>query len=142
VYPTDRFPAPPAAERLPEYVAANVGDYGPHTETLLVEWRGIARFGTHETFTQLRTALSTADDEAAYVIGEALRALTFEDEVLSAVDSGVAGLDVWLKRRALQNETSGASRTYVVSADGRVVGYCALATGAVVIARSVASGAV
>jgi hypothetical protein len=61
---------------------------------------------------------------------------------LSAVDSGVAGLDVWLKRRALQNETSGASRTYVVSADGRVVGYCALATGAVVIARSVASGAV
>jgi GNAT superfamily N-acetyltransferase len=50
---------------------------------------------------------------------------------VSAFDSGVAGLDVCLKRRALQNEASGASRTYVVSAGGRVVGYYALATGAV-----------
>jgi hypothetical protein len=69
-------------------VAAIVGDSGPHTEAVLVEWSGIARFGTHETFTQLRTALSTADDEAAYVIGEALRALTFEDEVLAPPDQG------------------------------------------------------
>ena len=50
---------------------------------------------------------------------------------ISAFDSGVSELDIWLKRRALQNEASGASRTYVVSAGARVVGYYALATGAV-----------
>ena len=50
---------------------------------------------------------------------------------VSAFDTGVLELDNWLKRRALQNEASGASRTYVVSAGGRVVGYYALATGAV-----------
>jgi GNAT superfamily N-acetyltransferase len=50
---------------------------------------------------------------------------------VSGFDSGVPELDTWLKRRALQNEASGASRTYVVSARGRVVGYYALATGAV-----------
>jgi GNAT superfamily N-acetyltransferase len=49
----------------------------------------------------------------------------------SAFDSGVPELNLWLTRRALQNEASGASRTYVVAADGRVVGYYALATGAV-----------
>ncbi len=50
---------------------------------------------------------------------------------VSAFDSGVPELDTWLKRRALQHEASGASRTYVVSAGERVVGYYALATGAV-----------
>lgn len=50
---------------------------------------------------------------------------------VSAFDSGVPELDTWLKRRALQNEASGGSRTYVVPAGGRVVGYYALATGAV-----------
>jgi GNAT superfamily N-acetyltransferase len=50
---------------------------------------------------------------------------------LTDFDSGVPELDSWLKRRALQNESSGASRTYVVDADGKVIGYYALATGAV-----------
>jgi GNAT superfamily N-acetyltransferase len=50
---------------------------------------------------------------------------------VAAFNSGVPELDNWLKRRALQNEASGASRTYVVTAEGRVVGYYALATGAV-----------
>jgi GNAT superfamily N-acetyltransferase len=47
------------------------------------------------------------------------------------IDTGVPELESWLKRWALQNEASGASRTYVISADGRVIGYYALATGAV-----------
>jgi GNAT superfamily N-acetyltransferase len=59
---------------------------------------------------------------------------------VAAFDSGVPELDSWLKRRALQNEASGASRTYIVSAGGRVVGYYALATGA--IARQQATGKV
>jgi GNAT superfamily N-acetyltransferase len=56
--------------------------------------------------------------------------LTAQHDV-ATFDSGVLELDTWLKRRALQNEASGASRSYVVSAGGRVIGYYALATGAV-----------
>lgn len=52
---------------------------------------------------------------------------------LSTFDSGVRTLDDWLKRGALANEESGASRTYVVSANGKVIGYYALATGAVTL---------
>ncbi len=44
---------------------------------------------------------------------------------------GEAALDHWLRNRALQNEKGGASRSYVVCADGCVVGYYALAAGAV-----------
>lgn len=47
-------------------------------------------------------------------------------------DSGERALDEWLRRRALQNEESGASRTYVVCVGEKVVGYYALAVGAVV----------
>ncbi len=50
---------------------------------------------------------------------------------LSSFDSGRAVLDTWLRQRALRNEPAGASRSYVVCADGRVVGYYCLATGAV-----------
>ena len=50
---------------------------------------------------------------------------------LTAFDSGVAALDDWLKKRALGNEATGASRTYVVCVGSRVVGYYALAAGAV-----------
>lgn len=50
---------------------------------------------------------------------------------LSGFNSGVPALDEWLRRRALQNEASGASRTYVVCAGLRVVGYYTLAVGAV-----------
>ncbi len=55
---------------------------------------------------------------------------------LSGFDCGVPPLDEWLRRRALQNQASGASRTYVVSAGGRVVGYYALANGAVTLAQA------
>jgi GNAT superfamily N-acetyltransferase len=47
-------------------------------------------------------------------------------------DSGVLVLDDWLKKRALKNQASGASRTYVVTAeDHAVAGYYCLAAGAV-----------
>lgn len=55
---------------------------------------------------------------------------------VSAFDSGVADLDDWLRKRAVANEETGASRTYVVCAGGRVVGYYALATGGVAQARA------
>jgi GNAT superfamily N-acetyltransferase len=51
---------------------------------------------------------------------------------LSEFVCGEALLDDWLKRRALANHLSGASRTFVVAdPNGRVFGYYAMASGAV-----------
>ena len=51
---------------------------------------------------------------------------------LDEFDCGETALDDWLKRRALVNQSSGASRTFVVAdQDGHVRGYYALAAGAV-----------
>jgi GNAT superfamily N-acetyltransferase len=44
---------------------------------------------------------------------------------------GNTSLDDWLKKRALANQSSGATRTFVVLADEKVVGYYALASGAI-----------
>ena len=47
-------------------------------------------------------------------------------------ECGEAVLDDWLKRRALSNQSSGASRTFVVTDEGgHVRGYYAMAAGAV-----------
>jgi GNAT superfamily N-acetyltransferase len=47
--------------------------------------------------------------------------------------SDEAPLGDWLKRRARANQVSGASRTYVVHEEKRVVGYYALASGVVAV---------
>jgi GNAT superfamily N-acetyltransferase len=44
---------------------------------------------------------------------------------------GVASLDDWLKRRARNNQASGASRTYVIADQSRVVGYYCLSSGGI-----------
>jgi GNAT superfamily N-acetyltransferase len=44
---------------------------------------------------------------------------------------GIASLDDWLKRRAYTNQITGATRTFVICVDNRVVGYYALASGAI-----------
>ena len=49
----------------------------------------------------------------------------------SAFDCGVLSLNDWLARRALGNERRGASRTYVVCENTRVVGYYSLTSGSV-----------
>jgi GNAT superfamily N-acetyltransferase len=56
---------------------------------------------------------------------------------ISQFECGEPALDTWLKRRALQNEESGASRTYVLRVGQEVVGYYALATGAIAHAGAV-----
>jgi GNAT superfamily N-acetyltransferase len=58
----------------------------------------------------------------------------------SDFNSGEDALDHWLRLRALENEERGASRTYVVCVGKRVVGYYALAVGAV--AHGIAPGRV
>ncbi len=49
----------------------------------------------------------------------------------AAFDSGESTLDDYLRKRALANHVSGASRCFVTCRDGRIVGYYALSTGAV-----------
>ncbi len=56
------------------------------------------------------------------------------DHSLADFNSGVAALDDWLKRRAAANQVSGASRTFVVCEAGKIIGYYALASGAVSMA--------
>ncbi len=51
----------------------------------------------------------------------------------AAFNCGVAALDDWLRRRAIANQASGASRTYVVCDSDKVIGYYALASGSVSI---------
>jgi GNAT superfamily N-acetyltransferase len=50
---------------------------------------------------------------------------------LDAFDCSVPALDEWLRRRARGNAASGASHTYVATEGNSVVGYYALAAGAV-----------
>ncbi len=60
---------------------------------------------------------------------------------LARFDCGEPSLNEWLKRRALANHLSGASRTFVVVDDqAQVVGYYAMAAGA--ISHESAAGAV
>jgi GNAT superfamily N-acetyltransferase len=56
--------------------------------------------------------------------------------VVANFNCGVAILDTWLKDRALKNEESGASRTYVICSAGQVVGYYALAAGSILNAQA------
>lgn len=51
--------------------------------------------------------------------------------VTDKFDCGEPVLNDWLKKRALKNESSGASRTFVVCQKNHVVGYYVLATGSV-----------
>ena len=60
-----------------------------------------------------------------------------EHHVLDSFDCGVASLDDWLRRRARQNQLSGASRTFVsAGASGHAVAYYALASSAIAAAAT------
>jgi predicted N-acetyltransferase YhbS len=61
-------------------------------------------------------------------------AMLAEHHDLVLFDSGEQSLDNWLKKRALANHVSGASRTFVACEGRRVAGYYALASGAVTVA--------
>lgn len=53
------------------------------------------------------------------------------NQELANFDCGVFSLNEWLKRRALKNHASGASRCFVLCADLGVVGYYCLSAGAI-----------
>ena len=50
---------------------------------------------------------------------------------IDSFNSGVESLDTWLKRRAMRNQSTGASRTFVVCEQQVVIAYYALASSAV-----------
>lgn len=50
---------------------------------------------------------------------------------LDSFDCGHASLDDWLRKRARKNEREGASRTYVVCIERRVIAYYCLAVGSI-----------
>lgn len=50
---------------------------------------------------------------------------------IEAFDCGEPVLNNWLVRRAMKNEAAGASRTFVVSKNKKVIAYYVLATGSV-----------
>jgi len=56
-----------------------------------------------------------------------------EQHDVTLFQSGVETLDQWLKQRALKNQISGASRTFVACDGNRVAAYYALASGAVAV---------
>jgi predicted N-acetyltransferase YhbS len=57
----------------------------------------------------------------------------------AAFACGVDSLDHWLKQRALKNQATGASRTFVVCEGKRVVAYYALASSAVAVEAATGS---
>ena len=60
-----------------------------------------------------------------------------DDHQIDTFDCGVPALNAWLTRRARGNTKSGASRSYVLCDEGnKVVGYYALAAGAVEVAST------
>jgi GNAT superfamily N-acetyltransferase len=59
-----------------------------------------------------------------------------ERHELEAFECGVPPLTDWLKRRARSHQAGGASRTYVVTAGARVVGYYCLASGAIALVEA------
>jgi GNAT superfamily N-acetyltransferase len=59
-----------------------------------------------------------------------------ERHELGSFSCGQVTLDEWLKKRALINQASGATRTYVTRENRIVVGYYAIASGAVHVAEA------
>ena len=47
--------------------------------------------------------------------------------ILLVISNGIESLDSWLKTKAIKNQESGASRTFVVCNENRVVAYYVLA---------------
>lgn len=56
---------------------------------------------------------------------------------LDVFSSGEETLDHWLKNRAMGNQKTGASRTFVTASDNTVMGYYALSTGIITTNQAV-----
>lgn len=56
---------------------------------------------------------------------------------LDVFSSGEETLDNWLKNRAMVNQKTGASRTFVTASDNIVMGYYALSTGIITTSQAV-----
>lgn len=57
--------------------------------------------------------------------------LIANEQDVNDFDSGQSTLDEWLRRKALKNQLSGASRCFVVCEESKVIGYYTLSAGAI-----------
>jgi predicted N-acetyltransferase YhbS len=55
------------------------------------------------------------------------------DHQVESFNSGTESLDLWLRKRALRNDATGASRTFVACSSSNVVAYYSLASSVVTI---------
>lgn len=62
-----------------------------------------------------------------------------EEHSLEEFDCGRSSLNDWLKRRARSNQTSGASRTFVVGNGEKVVAYYSLASASIAMVDAIGS---
>ncbi|EKT56202.1 GCN5-related N-acetyltransferase [Providencia sneebia DSM 19967] len=60
------------------------------------------------------------------------------DHLLEQFCCGEGSLDLWLKNRAMGNQKTGASRTFVTTSNNKVMGYYSLSTG--IVSTSMAVG--
>ena len=58
------------------------------------------------------------------------------EHVTDRFDCGVASLDDWLRKRAMRNQRSGASRIFVTCDEKQVIGYYCLAAGSVALTKA------
>jgi GNAT superfamily N-acetyltransferase len=58
------------------------------------------------------------------------------DYRLEDFDCGNSELNEWLKKRAFKNESSGASRTYIVTVEQKIIAYYCLASGSIINAAA------
>lgn len=54
-----------------------------------------------------------------------------DEHILANFDCGELSLNEWLQKRALKNQTSGASRCFVLCNNNKVIGYYSLSAGAI-----------
>ena len=57
--------------------------------------------------------------------------LLLADDSVDDFDCNISSLNDWLRKRANKNQENGASRTFVICSGNRVVGFYAIASGAV-----------
>jgi len=70
------------------------------------------------------------------MVGVTAPALLSDQHHVEDFSSGDTSLDVWLKHRAMKNQKTNASRTFVICDGVKVLGYYALAASAIATASA------
>jgi GNAT superfamily N-acetyltransferase len=83
------------------------------------------------TDSDITTSRASQENLTLYLVSISAPSPLTKDHSLKEFDCGVGELNAWLKKRALQNQVSNATRTYVASDGDRVIGFHSLAAASV-----------